>query len=91
MFVVRVTKSGEAPNLEAFVRRVDAQAYFDAHFSRTFFAEEFESVVIFEVPGEGDARAAVATVRSGDQTRMSIVKKIEPASVVASKTDWKHL
>jgi hypothetical protein len=64
MFVVGITKSGEESNLKAFARLVDAQAHFDAHFSRTFFGEKFKSVVIFEMPGEDDARAAVATVKS---------------------------
>jgi hypothetical protein len=88
--VVQLTKPGEEPDFEAFVRQVDAQAHFDAHFNRTFFQEEFESVAIFEVAGE-EAAAAVTAVASGDQLRLTLLKKIEPASVVASKSDWQYL
>ena len=91
MFVVRIDEPGEEPDVKAFVRRVDAQAHFDAHFNRTFFDEELESVMIFEVPCEGDATAAVTAVKNDDQSRVRLLKKIEPASVVASKTDWEHL
>ncbi len=91
MFVVRVTEPGGQSDHRAFTRRVDAQAHFDAHFSRTFFDEEIESVMIFEVPSEEDATAAIIAVTSGDQPQVRLLKKIEPASVVASKTDWEHL
>lgn len=87
MIVVRITTLGEKSNDEAFIRRVVARSHFDVRFSHTDFGEEVESVVIFEVPDEDDARAAITMVGSSDHSRMSVAKKVESACLVAAETD----